>query len=99
MKKILAGAQNYLNNNCLITGGHYRIFFKNRSFQENLNEGTINSFKLAVSLYKIAKSRELVIDMSILINDMGASCDDSECDINNLGFEREPYRLPGQYLE
>ena len=99
MKKILDGAQRYLSNNCLITGGHYRIFYKNKSFQENLNEGTINSFKLAVSLYKIAQSRELAIDIGILINDMGASCDDSECDIKNLVFERESYRLPNQYLE
>jgi len=99
MKKILAGAQHYLNNSCLITGGHYRIFYKNKRFIENLNEGTINSFKLAVSLYKIAKSRKLVIDLGILINDMGASCDESECDIKNLVFERESYRLPSQYLE
>jgi hypothetical protein len=99
MKKIFTGAQQFLSNNCLITGGHYRIFYKNKSLIENLNEGTINSFKLAVSLYKIAKYRKLVIDIGILINDMGASCDDNECDIKNLGFERESYRLPSQYLE
>jgi hypothetical protein len=99
MKKILAGAQHYLSNNCLITGGHYRIYYKNKSFIENLNEGTISSFKLAVSLYKIALSRKLAVNLGILINDMGASCDESECDIKNLVFERESYKLPGQYLE
>ena len=99
MKKILAGARHYLNNNCLVTGGHYRIFYKNKSFKENLNEGTINSFKLAVSLYKIAKSRKLVVDLGIMINDMGSSCDESDCDIKNLVFERELYKLPNQYLE
>lgn len=99
MKKILDEAQHYLNNNCLITGGHYRLFYKNKSFRENLNEGTINSFKLAVSLYKIARSRKLESGLGILINDMGASCDESECDIRNLIFERESYKLPIQYLE
>jgi len=99
MKKILDEAQLYLNNNCLITGGHYRIFYENKSFVENLNEGTINSFKLAASLYKIAQSMGLITDLGILINDMGASCDESECENKNFTFKRESFRLPGPYLE
>ena len=39
------------NDNCIITGGHFRIFFENDVQAISLNTGTIMSFESAVKLY------------------------------------------------
>ena len=99
MEDILGRGASCLKNKCIITGGHYRIFFSGNSITESLNAGTVHSFRMAVDLFKISKSREIDADLGILINDMGSSCDENGCSIRNLAFARENYRLPGIYLD
>ena len=96
--EILAKSKNLLENNSIITGGHFRIFFDDRGLKENLNKGTVESFRLAVKLSIDAKKNNINTSLGLLINDMGSSCDEDGCRLHTLGFSREDYKLPLKYL-
>jgi len=98
MENILKKSKKFLKDNCIITGGHFRLFFNHDSFRENLNEGTINSLKFAIKLFKTARSKKMYTDLGILINDMGSSCGENSCSVNNFNFSRKDYVLPEKYL-
>ena len=97
MDEILKKGADFLKDNCLITGGHYRIFFNENGIKENINSGTIKSFRLAILLFKFARDKGLAADIGLLINDMGSSCDESACSLKKLGFTRLEYKLPSVY--
>lgn len=99
MNKILERGQIYLRSNCIITGGHFRIFFEDKNFTINLNDGTLKSFLLSVKLYKIAITKNLKPDLGILINDMNSSCDEEGCILPGSKFSRDGFILPVQYLK
>ena len=96
--EIMVKSKGLLENNSIITGGHFRIFFNDKGLNENLNKGTIESFRLAVELFIYTKSINMNASLGLLINDMGSSCDENGCRLNTLGFSREDYRLPPKYL-
>ena len=88
-----------LQDNSIITGGHFRIFFEKDSQVISLNIGTVMSFEYAVRLYLHAVSKEIKADLGILINDMGSSCDENGCHLKMPGFMREDYQLPKEYIK
>ena len=96
--KILEESKDLLEDNVIVTGGHFRIFFGKKGFSENLNKGTVESFLLAVMLFTFAKKINLDVSLGLLINDMGSSCDEDVCRLKTLKFSREDYRLPDEYL-
>lgn len=99
MVDLLEKGKASLGDKCLITGGHFRIFFNDGNFEPHLNEGTIRSFKAALELFSISRSQGLSTDIGLLINDMGSACDEDGCRIDSLDFSRDKYRLPRLYLE
>jgi hypothetical protein len=96
--EILEKSKSLLEDNSIITGGHFRIFFDDKGLRENLNKGTIESFSLAVVLFIAAKNTNLNVSLGLLINDMGSSCDEDGCRLSTLNFSREDYKLPGEYM-
>jgi len=98
MNKILEKGQIKLRSNCIITGGHFRIFFEDNNFTINLNTGTLKSFLLSVRLYKIARNKNLNPGLGILINDMDSSCDEENCLSAGSKFSRDGFFLPTEYL-
>jgi hypothetical protein len=52
-------SKKYLQDNCLITGGHFRIFLDENNPKSTINTGTLKSFKYAISLFKIAKKEKI----------------------------------------
>jgi hypothetical protein len=97
--KYLDKAIELLNDGCIITGGHFRIFFKDDIHGEHLNEGTIKSFRLAALLYSHAKENKFSAGLGLLINDMGSACDENGCEPGKVSFSRADYRLPEVYLK
>ncbi len=97
--EILKKAENLLKNKTIVTGGHFRIFFNENRLIENLNAGTIVSFRLAVELFLITREKDLDVSLGLLVNDMGSSCDEDGCILGGLKFSREDYELPAEYLE
>jgi len=99
MNNILEKGLKYLSNNCIITGGHLRVFFERENVSIDPNNGTLKSFLFSIKLYKIAKSRNIKAEPGILINDMGVSCDEEGCILPEVKFSRDEFTLPIQYLK
>ena len=97
MNEILDKTKELLENNCIITGGHYRIFYDKESYRECLNDGTVRSFLLASKLYRYAKDNKIEVGLGILINDMGSECNEEKCKLERINFSRVNYQLPGVY--
>jgi hypothetical protein len=85
-----------IQDNTVITGGHFMI---KGDGEPELNQGTVDSFRLAAELYKYAKENYQNIGIGILINDIGATCSSDSCSINQINFSREDFTLPKQYLD
>ncbi|MCH9609846.1 MAG: hypothetical protein S4CHLAM45_02080 [Chlamydiales bacterium] len=83
-----------LTDQTLITGGHF-VLTEN---SESLNEGTLNSFRLAVSTYSLGKKKYPNLALGILINDIGMVCSASECQIGKV-LSRDTFIFPPEYLE
>jgi len=99
MDDLLVQGKKVVKNNCIITGGHFRIFFKSNELKANINEGTLISLKAALGLVNFSRKNGLSVNLGLLINDMGSECNENGCDIKFLNFNREEYRLPAEYLE
>jgi len=99
MDHLLQKGKRVLKDNCIITGGHFRIFFNKNGRSESLNKGTLKSFEAAVRLFKLARKKGLSSDLGILINDMGSACDEKGCPVRPLSFSRDDYILPGSYID
>lgn len=86
-----------LKDNIVVSGGHFMI---NSDGQPELNKGTIDSFKTAVRLYKIAKKKGLKTRLGLLINDIGTTCSKVAhvCKITDV-FSRTNFSLPKEYQE
>jgi hypothetical protein len=95
--KILEKSSVFLKENCIITGGHFRMYFSDEKALPVLNEGTIQSFEYAVRLFLLAKEGNLKAEIGILINDMGYSCEEDICRIKTPETMRKDYELPDQY--
>jgi len=74
-----------IQNDTLITGGHFLI---NENGSANLNKGTIESFRLAVNIYKRTKSVYDNVGLGILINDMGGICSSLNCTIGRFKVQK-----------
>ncbi|MFC2144878.1 hypothetical protein ACFLQQ_00970 [Actinomycetota bacterium] len=99
MDDLLKKGKEAVSDNCLITGGHFRIFFEGNEFKANLNEGTIVSLKAALELISFTRKKGLSTYLGLLINDMGSECSEIGCDLKALNFSREEYELPGVYQD
>lgn len=88
--------RNDIRDDLIITGGHFLI---NGTKPKDLNTGTIYSFKLAILLYKSARSLFKNIKLGILLNDIGQVCTISQCDISPSinTFSRDTFTLPKEY--
>lgn len=95
-KTIVSGLEEVIQDNTVITGGHFMI---KEDGSPELNQGTIDSFRLAVELYKYAKENYQNVGLGILINDIGATCSSDSCSINKPNFSKEKFRLPQEYLD
>ena len=83
----------------ILTGGHYRIFSDKQGLGGEINSGTIKSLELAKKTQIELKNENIEADLGILINDMGVSCDENICNINDLKFSREDHKLPSVYYD
>jgi len=99
INNIFKEACRHLQDNIIITGGHFRIFFEKDIKTVSLNIGTVLSFEYAVKLYLHAVSKNIKADLGVLINDMGSSCDENGCHLKTSGFIRMDYPLPEEYIE
>ena len=81
-----------LQNNMLITGGHIKA-----GHNEDINEGTLKSFKMAVALYGENKNKFGNLCLGILINDIGVACNESGCNFSSVSIE--DFQLPKIYSE
>jgi hypothetical protein len=99
MDNIFEEACRNLQDNSIITGGHFRIFFEKDIQAISLNIGTVLSFEYAVKLYLHAVSKNTKADFGILINDMGSSCDENGCHLKTSSFIRMDYPLPEEYIK
>jgi hypothetical protein len=98
-ENILDKAYGHLKDGCIISGGHFRIFFDSKELRVDLNNGTIKSFEYAVKLYLAAVKKNIKADLGILVNDMGSSCEEDGCHLKSLNFLREDYVLPHRYTD
>lgn len=92
-------SKKYLQDNCLITGGHFRIFLDENNPKSTINTGTLKSFKYAISLFKIAKKEKIKANIGLLINDMGAPCSDNTCKIEDFVFDKDKFSIPLKYRQ
>ncbi len=83
-----------LTDGTIITGGHFML----KNNKPVLNTGTIASFKIAVQLYKLGKTRGLKVGLGILVNDFGMTCGANACYAVNF-FDRKTFSLPKEYLK
>jgi hypothetical protein len=98
MNEIFKKGLKHLRNNCIITGGHFRLFIDQNDLRVFLNKGTLESFRMAIELYGIAKEKGITADIGILINDLSSSCEECDCLNGDLaGFKRNNFIFPGQY--
>ncbi|MBU1111185.1 MAG: hypothetical protein KJ896_00260, partial [Nanoarchaeota archaeon] len=79
----------------VITGGHFMIDEDN---QPVLNQGTINSFRKAVELYRHGKEYGYQVGLGLLINDIGSICNTNSCSIVNRNFSKKDFSLPEEYV-
>lgn len=98
-KNVIKQASLYIKDNCIITGGHFRIFFKNGVPVSCLNNGTLLSFDYAVKLFLYAAEKKIKTELGILINDMGYSCEEDICDLKTPDSLRKDYTLPDEYIK
>lgn len=99
MEDLLEKGRDALKENSIITGGHFRLFFREEKIEPKINEGTVLSFKACLELFSISRSIGLKTDIGILINDMGSACDDQGCSLGKLDFSRDAFDLPETYLD
>jgi hypothetical protein len=99
MDYLLEKGKKVLKDNCIITGGHFRIFFNKEGLSGSINRGTLYSFEAAVRLFKFARKKGLSSDIGLLINDMGSACDEDGCPIKPLSFSRDAFSLPDNYID
>ena len=92
-------AKKYLQDNCLITGGHFRIFFDKNNPESNINAGTLKSFEHAISLFKTAKKEKIKASIGLLVNDMGIPCSDNGCKIKDFSFNKNEFNIPLEYKQ
>lgn len=98
-KKILVELIKLLEDDTLICGGHFLL---EGGLPKTLNEGTIDSFEIAVKLFQNAKSKNFRnIGLGILLNDIGQVCgnNDSCTILNSKPFDKTDFKLPDEYLE
>ena len=95
--EILNKTLSLLDNNTIITGGHFRIFFNRDGFTEKINSGTLKSFEYAAELFLESKRKYANTELGILINDMGSPCGEEGCYLKSVKFARNNYNLPQQY--
>ena len=98
-KLLIDEVKKNLKDNCLITGGHFRIFFDKKNPEYNINIGTLDSFKYAISLFKIAKKEKIKASIGLLINDMGTLCSDKRCEIKVFSFNKNEFKIPLEYRQ
>ena len=80
----------------MITGGHFMII---GSGQANLNVGTIQSFEIAVKVFKKSLNKGLRVGLGILVNNMGSVCDaKSKACVVDSDVIKDNFTLPKEYL-
>lgn len=94
-EKIASKVISDISDDTLITGGH---FILDGNSPKLLNEGTLESFSLAVSIYKRLKDTKKV-QLGILLNDIGQTCGTESCLIGTESkLDRDSYSFPDEYL-
>ncbi len=96
---LISEVKKYLQDDCLITGGHFRIFFDENNSRPSINTGTLKSFKYATSLFKTAKKEKIKASLGLLINDMGTPCSDNGCKIGDFSFDKDKFSIPLEYRQ
>ena len=82
-----------LMENTLITGGHIMV-----DAGDNINEGTVRSFKMAVTMFAENKQNYQNLGLGILVNDIGATCSETSCSVLST-IKLEHFELPEKYKD
>ena len=86
VKNKLLSFKQEVDDKCLITGGHFMLnMLKGK---QSLNQGTLQSFEVAGSIFKEMKNNNKGVGLGILINDIGMTCEASVCYITD-GFDKK----------
>lgn len=95
-ERIILKVEADIADGAIITGGH---FILDGSSPKAMNEGTLESFSIAVSLYSKLKNVRNV-KLGILLNDIGQTCGSNSCSINSNSstLDKNSFSLPSDYL-
>lgn len=89
LKSLLDGSE---QENTIVTGGHFMV-----TNRENLNEGTINSFRKAVQTFELLTESGVSVTLGVFINDIGLTCSGTDsCSLAKIKLINGP-ALPDVY--
>lgn len=89
LQALLDGSE---HGNTIVTGGHFMV-----TNRENLNNGTIESFRKAVQTFELLRENDVPVRLGLFINDIGLTCSGGDsCSLEQVKLMRGP-ALPEEY--